>query len=414
MTRRSRIIAIVLGVAVLAVGVGVYFWLSAAEKVDVVRVEPRDVVEVVIASGRLRSRSQSALGVERGGVVGQVTVEEGVRVEEGELLVALRSEDLQSRVAQAEAQLAAANQSLTQLRQGPTAAERSAASAEIERAEAAVENAQDDYKRAEKLVAAGVETGANLDAARTRLAEARANLRAAKARREQLDPRSTQVEQARARVDEAGAALEVARAELAKATVRAPFSGLVLDVDAERGQSVSPGQPLLTLASLDDAEYLVETDEDNIGQLQVGQPAYVYFPSKPDKTFNAEVRQIGPEIDTDRGVVSVHLEPTKLPDNAFPGLTVDVNIVVERLEDAPAVPVTSLLRDGDETSVLVVDGTSVEQKAVDVRANGRDWAAIEGIEPGTLVVEKATSVEPGAKVEPQVRDISSSKGETSK
>lgn len=399
--------AVVAIVLVVAAGAAAYWWWLAPENVEAVRVEKRDVVELVIATGRLRSRTHSKLGVDTGGVVERVAVEEGDRVDEGQVLVALRAEELQSRVQQAQAQLEAARQNYRQLRQGPTLAELSAARADVERAESSVDQAEQDYERAQRLVEAGVVTRANFEETQTKLNQARAEAKTARAKLDQLQPRSTQVRQAKARVDEARASLKTAQAQLDKTTIAAPFAGLVTAVDAEPGQSVSPGSPLLTLASMSDAEYYVETDEDNLDKLKVGQPAKVFYAARPNEEFGAKLRQIGPEIDTDRGVVGVHLAPDKLPDTAFPGLTVDVNIEVGRFEDTPAVPVTSLLREDGEAAVLVVDDGHARRQEVQVRASGRDYAAVSGIEQGTVVVQKATAVEPGARVD---ADVGASQG----
>ncbi len=400
MVPRRRIVWVtVLVLAALLVGAGAYWFWGGRTSVAVTRVKARDVTEVVIATGRLRSQTESALGVDVGGIVDKVNVEEGDRVKAGEVLVTLRTQTLQSKVEQAQAQLQAARHQLEQLHQGPTTAEANAARAEVARTQAAVAQAEQDFQRAQKLVSAGVETRANLDQAKTKLGQARAELRAAQAKRAQLQPRSTALQQASARVDEAAANLKVARTQLDNATVAAPFAGLVVRVQAKPGQSVSPGQSLLTLASMDDAEYYVETDEDNLDRLKVGQPAVVFFPSRPNEHFQGTVRQIGPEIDTERGVVGVHVKPKSLPKDAFPGLTVDVNIEVANFKDTLAVPVTSVLRDGKQAYVLVVDDGRAQRQKVEVLASGQNFAAVRGLDKGTRVVENAASVEAGARVD---------------
>jgi multidrug efflux pump subunit AcrA (membrane-fusion protein) len=120
----------------------------------------------------------------------------------------------------------------------------------------------------------------------------------------------------------------------------------------------------------------------------------------PETTYPATVRQIGPEISTDRGVVGVHLDPKSLPDNAFPGLTVDVNIEVARLENALAVPAESVIRDGSTTYVMAVEAGRAVRREVDLRARGETWMAIDGLEAGIPIVRRAAKIEAGAELRP--------------
>lgn len=333
-----RVVVVILGLLVaLAVGVGAYLWFVAPAEVAVVPVQTRDIVEVVNTSGKLRARTTRELGVGLPGVVGVVAAEEGAKVEQGELLVALRSPDLLVGVEQAQEELA--------------------------------------------------EARAELDTARVR-----------------LQPGSAAFERAQQRFDEANSALALARAQFELSTVRAPFAGLVTEVASEPGQSVTADQPLVTLASLEDAEYVVEVDEDTAKQIELGQPAEVRFPAMPESGYEATVRQFVLAADSERGVVDVHLEPKRLPPNATPGLSVDVDIVVFRLENAPSVPRASLLEHGaGRASVLVVDDGRAARRAVVVIATDDDYAAVGGIPRGTLVIENAAAIVPGTRVEAAVR-----------
>lgn len=163
---------------------------------------------------------------------------------------------------------------------------------------------------------------------------------------------------------------------------------------------MTPNQTVARMADMTSAEIYAEVDEDYFGRLDPGQPATLLFPSMPEKTFSATVRRIGPEIATDRGVVGVHLAPDSLPDNTFPGLTVDANIEVSRLEQARAAPTDTVIRDPMGTYVLTVEDGETVRQAVDVRARGEDWMALEGIEAGTRVLRNAARVDIGQAVAP--------------
>jgi multidrug efflux pump subunit AcrA (membrane-fusion protein) len=97
-------------------------------------------------------------------------------------------------------------------------------------------------------------------------------------------------------------------------------------------------------------------------------------------------------------VVGVHLVPEALPENAFPGLTVDTNIEVARLEQALAVPTDAVARDPTGSYVVVVEDGKAVRQAVAIRARGDRWIALEGIDAGTRVVRNAAEITIGQAV----------------
>ena len=174
----------------------------------------------------------------------------------------------------------------------------------------------------------------------------------------------------------------------------------MLAVETAEGERITPNRSVVKMADMTSAEIYAEVDEDYFGRLKSGQPATLLFPSMPESTFSATVRRVGPEIATDRGVVGVHLAPDALPDNAFPGLTVDVNIEVARLDEALAAPTDAVVSDPMGAYVLTAEDGEAVRQAVDVRARGEDWMALEGIEAGTRVLRNAARFDIGQAVAP--------------
>jgi HlyD family secretion protein len=399
---KKRLYWIAGGVVVAAIAAAMVWGLSSAATVETMRVQKREVVELYVATGRIEARRTSDVGVRIGGTVERVTVDEGDEVKRGDPIVEIRPRDAELAVDQIKARVETLRNELQEIRRGPTDAEIEAARAEVDQFEAQVAQAKRDLKRAKSLHEQEVMTAQQFEEARTAAARAEAQLAQARARLNRLKerPLPEQVRAARARLKQAEVDLEKARDDVAETTVRAPFSGLVLAVSADDGEQLGPNQTVARMADMTTAEIYAEVDEDYFGRIKKGQPATLIFPSMPEKTFEATVRQVGPEISTDRGVVGIHLDPTSLPDNAFPGLTVDVNIEVERIEEALAVPADAVVREPSGTFVLTIEEGRVTRTPIDIRARGEAWMAVDRVEEGTRVIRSAARVEVGDSVAP--------------
>lgn len=369
-------------------------------EVAVMRPQRREVVEVVIGSGRLRAARRVGLGAESLGTVEHVLVDEGNRVGAGQPLVVLRQVDAQQRVEQARWAVETARRELSRIRAGTLPEDVRRAEAELSRAEAGRRLAERELSRAQALFADAVIARADAERAETALEQARAQERVAREAWLALlrQPRTEDVHVAEAKLREAEVALRLAEVEAAKRVITAPFEGLVIQRQVERGQAVSPGQPLLTLVDMQRPELVVETDENNLPKLRPGQSAIAMAPAYPNQPFPAVLRQIGPEVDSQRGVVTLRLDPKSVPPYARPDITVDVNIEVARLPDALSVPMTTLVERGGRAYVLAVEDRRTRLQEVQVRGRGGDWAALEGLAPDTWLVLRATAVSPGRHV----------------
>lgn len=463
--------AFLLGVAAVTI-----IWRLAGPITPVTVTHPqrRRVVELVIASGRLRARTLSNVGSEVVGTVQDVLVREGDRAKEGQTLITLERTDaeqqleqtrlaeetarrqldvvqrgpLPEEVARAKAQLAqaqrvgkakvaSAQQHLNDLLKGGRAAERRRAQAQLAQATATRVQADSDLARAQRLAAQGAIAASDLDKAvataksaraaeaaaqqslalanqpssSEQIAGAQADLQAAQAdyqestrvAQQNLElvlrgPRIEDVRLAQARLTEAQAAVKLAQEQLAKRIIESPITGIVTTRSVEPGQSVNPGQTLLVVTDLADSEIYVDADETDLPKLKVGQSALIVPPSFPDEPFHATLSQIGPEVDTERGIVGVRLRPVSLPAYARPDMTLDANIEVADLPSVLSVPTSSLLEQGTAQYVLVVQNGRAQRQDVNVLARGAKYVGLRGITPDDSVIVNASGINPGDRV----------------
>jgi HlyD family secretion protein len=399
MKKRSTIFAVA---GLLAVAAGWRF-LSAPGEVRVVRPKKQEVVELVIASGRLRAVRQSDLGPEVAANIDKVFVEEGDRVSAGQTMIILRQTDTQRQLEQARFALETARLELTRERRGPLSEEIERERAELDRARAARELAEKDFERATQLKEKNVLARADWERFQSSLNQARAAEQSADKNLQTLlrQPRIEDLYVAEARVREAEAAVRLAEEQLRKRTIRAPSNGLIVKRQAEPGQSVVPGNVLLTLAQMDKTEIYVETDENNLRKLSVGQKATIVAPAYQAHPFTGRLVQIGPEVDQRRGVVGLRLRPEALPDYARPDMTMDANIEVAHFPDALSLPVSSVMEQDGTAWVLEVRQVRAQRKPVTILGRSAEWIAVGDLEADSLIVARAADARPGQSVRPR-------------
>lgn len=476
MRRSRRLWVVVTLIAIVLMSATIRFTISAP-KVEVIRPSLRDVMEVVVATGRVRALVQGEVGSETGGIIESVLVREGDAVRAGQLVARLRKGELLEQLVAAQAAVDTARRELQQVSRGSLAEEIARARAELEQAEqvgrARLEAAQQrlrqlesggraeevaraqaalaeaasrrrlaeaDLRRVRQLYESDALSRADLEKAETAVEAARAveestraqlalarqparaeeveaaraevrsarasyeqSVRAARANLQLLmrKPLREEVEVARARLRQAEANVRLIEERLRQRDVFAPIGGIVVRRNVEPGQSVLSGQSLLSLADMRRVEILMETDEANLPKLAAGQSATVVVSAYRDRPFRATVTQVGPEIDTQRGVVTVRLKPDTIPSFLRPDMTVDVSVEVRRLSNALTVPVSAVVARSGE-SVFVVQGGVVRAKPVKVLVRGEEAVAVEGLSPQDLVVKQALRVREGQKATPQL------------
>jgi multidrug resistance efflux pump len=164
--------------------------------------------------------------------------------------------------------------------------------------------------------------------AEAKLEIAQARLEIAQQKFDQLQdgPDSDAIALADARIQNAQAQIEASQSALADLELKAPFTGTVANLDAHAGEWVIAGQPILTLADLDNLR--VETtdlSERDIPEIEIGQPARVFVEAL-NQDVSGRVREISPLADTLGGdvVYKVTIDLDTLPPGLRPGMSVEV------------------------------------------------------------------------------------------
>lgn len=330
-------------------------------------------------------------------------------VELEDLLAGASATELATRranVASAESALAVARAKLADLTADADPADVRKAEEDVQIAEQDVRLAEEDVLVAEQNVASAL---AGLADAEARLADLLAGADASELRQAQLaiaraeidladlredaepEPDPLGVERLELALSDATRALETARTALADATLISPTTGVVLTIDADVGERVSAA--FLTVGVSDSLRVRINIDENDIGMLEVGQPADLTFAALDDREYSGNVAWIAAQGEVDQGLVTfpVDIALDAPGEQLRAGLTADVEILVAEARNVIVVPKAAVQTTprGGLVFVAAADGSS-SRRIVQTGLSGRLLIEIvSGLEAGELVMPNA-------------------------
>jgi len=231
-----------------------------------------------------------------GGRLESLDVEEGDRVEPGQVLASLEKGYLEDDIRSAEATVAAKRAQLEKLEAGNRKEEIAQARAETERAQAAVVLAKATFERRRDLAKTSAVSRQSLDEAENALREAQASLKLARAsqRLMEIGARDEDIAAAEADLGAAEAALATAHRRYADSDLVSPSAGTVLTRVQEPGAVLQANTTVLTLALTDPVWVRAYIPEPDLGRIHPGMTADVYTDTRPDHPYTGQVGFISP------------------------------------------------------------------------------------------------------------------------
>jgi HlyD family secretion protein len=226
-------------------------------------------------------------------------VDEGMTVKAGDLLSRLDNDDYRQQVAVDDATAHQRARQLTLALAGSRPQDVEAARLAMLDAQADLDQKKRDFARFEALYEKDEIPGQTRDQAATNATRARSTYdRAQQVYSELVEgTRKEELEVDRANIHQANQVIELSHIKLAYTILRAPFSGVVLVRQAELGEVVSPGTPIVTLGDLDHLWVRVYVPETDLGKVNLGQFVNVHTDSFPGKTYPGRVSFISSEAE---------------------------------------------------------------------------------------------------------------------
>jgi HlyD family secretion protein len=272
----------VLVLLVVAIAAGVYFYPRLTKK-------PAPVNEITL-SGNIEAH-ESLVSFKVPGRIAELPVEEGQQVAEGALLARLEDADYKQKVRIDESSVRVRESSLALTLAGTREQEVKASQQSVLDAQADLEQKKLDNDRAQRLFSKDEISAQDRDLAATALKRSEAITKAAQQRYNEAveGSRKEDIAIARANLTEAGANLGLSRINMGYTVLRAPSAGVITVRQAELGEVVAPGSPVVTLADLDHIwlrAYIAETD---LGRIHWGQEATVTTDTYPGKQYYGRI-----------------------------------------------------------------------------------------------------------------------------
>ena len=379
-------------VLVLALGAGVWWTLSRPSGVAVQAAVAREVssgrnakgisngISMLDASGYVVARRSATVASKTIGRVVEVLIEEGQRVETGQIIARLDDSNARAALEQSRAQLAQAK-------------------ANLEAAKRALDDARPIFARNEQQMKVGVISAQTFDAARATYNAAQSDYA--------VRVRGVEVSKA---------ALDVAQRSFDDTIVRAPFGGVITVKAAQAGEIVSPQSAggftrtgIGTIVDMESLEVEVDVSENFINRVRPGQRATIKLNAYPDWDIPAEVVAVVPTADRSKATVKVRVGFKQRDERILPEMGARVSFLSpssgpESPTAAPVVavmvPTNAVQVDGDNGTVFIINDDTVERRIV--RLGGRTSAGqlvLSGLTAGSRVaVGNLEALSDGAKV----------------
>jgi len=320
---------------------------------------------VLNASGYVTPRNRATVSAKVTGKIKDVLVDEGMRVEAGQVLAHIDDVDAVAALRAAEA-------------------ERSVAAAAVNDLEVQLANARRTFERYKGLRGRDFVSQETLDNAETAVGSLAA-----------------QVALARERIVAAARSVDIARQNVENCVVRAPFSGIVVTKDAQPGEMISPISAggsftrtgVATIVDMRSLEIEVDVNESYIARVKAGQRVEAVLDAYPDWRIPSKVRTVIPTADREKATVKVRITFDRLDPRILPDMGVKVSFLESAPETAAAVVLVprDALRGGEnERFVFVVKNGRVERRRVrTLRDRGADAEIAAGLRRDEQVVVRA-------------------------
>jgi HlyD family secretion protein len=357
---------------VLIAAVAVGWWFTREQGISVKTIPVQSISAggstartLLHASGYVTTRLDATVSSKITGKVIEVLVEEGMKVEKGQVLAKLDSSNVETSLRLAEARLASAQLSAAE-------------------SEPLAKHSATELSRLTELGSSRAVSRSDLSRA-----EAEAHLQTAK-----LNRLRAEITVAERQVDEW-------KQQLDDTVIRAPFAGVVTTKDAQPGEVISPMSAgggftrtgICTLVDMASLEIEVDVGESFINRVKAGQTVEATLDAYPEWKIPGKVIAIIPTADRQKATVKVRVAFGELDPRILPQMGVKVafqsddSVETIATQSASAVPKQALTKDGNRDIAWVVKQGKAERRAVTLgNASGGQITLTAGLSPGENVV----------------------------
>ncbi len=358
----ATVVALILGAIIY------YYRQSQVMMVETTPIKRGDLVITVTPTetGTVDTDATALVKAEIAAQVIEVRAQEGNVVKAGDTLMRLDAEQAQAKLNLARSALEAARSRLASAHIS-LQMDKARTTAALAEAKARLGDATQKYDKKKQLFDKRLIPLGEMETSEAELAVARAALNTAQANLQQAGVQERQIKTAEADVKQQEASLRVAQLNLDYTTIRAPMDGTVMEVPVKAGELVQPGTPVTRVTRMSGLYVKALVDEVDLSRLRVGQAAEIKFDTLPDKKFSATLFEVSPGVSIEKlksRNVTVKLRLTDPPPFLRPGMSADVEIIVDTLKNILYAPAQTIMSKDKEHYVYVIEGGKVARRVI--------------------------------------------------
>jgi membrane fusion protein (multidrug efflux system) len=250
----------------------------------------------------------------------------------------------------------------------------------------------------------GIDTGkyeAALEAAKAQVEVTKGDLERAKINVEKGSLGKSAVDGANLAYQNARMVMATAKRAYEDCRCQAPFDGVLVSSMVDKYQTVTPGMPTIRLSRLESLEAIIALPEAEAFGYSKGMKATFALLQHPGREFDGEVTTIDQAVDSRSRTVSARITVRNRDGLLKPGMVGRARILRKRYEKAIVIPSTALLHLENGLAVMVAQGGTARQHAIQTGATAGDSTLVtSGLAAGdTLIVTGAFQVSEGTKIQ---------------
>ena len=341
------------------------------------------------SSGTIKADRAAKISSRINGRVVRVNFNESERVGAGEELIALEQEEAITNIKRVEANLLLAKVRHEQAK-AAFELEKKLVNSKISETEANRKEASAALRRAQDMERQGIISNQQLDSAVRNYDVASAANESAIVNREGVILKEKEMLATKAEVEQLEESLSIAIIQKKYLIITAPFNGIVSFKQVEVGEMVLPGVPLAEVVD-DNSLYIhAPVDEADIYKLRIGQEVKIDIDAFPDIEFIGKIYEISPTVSEEKlegRTVAIKISIDQHTEKLRPGMSCDIEILVDKIPSALLVPTNLLMGRGEKKHVFVVEKGIVKKKPLRLGLSNWDFTVVEdGLREGEEII----------------------------
>lgn len=322
----KKVMLVCLVIAMMLTGCGSTNSATVDNDQQITKNTEQEVKNQYIMAGKIDANDQVNIASKISARVSEVLVDVGSKVNAGDTVIKLDTQDLQAQVDQAQAAVNTANATLTNAMNSTRPEQIAQAQASLDSATESFDVANKNYERTKTLFDQGANTQQQLDVAHQQVVAAEAQKKSAEEQLNMLNNGATEtsIDVYKAQVEQAEAALKTAQTALNNGIITSPISGVVNSKNINVGEMASPGANLASISNPDALVVNAYAPLDIVNQLQEGQDVVVKVAEVEDTEFEGKILVINSKLNSQSRNILVKVSLSDPDSQLKPGMFAEV------------------------------------------------------------------------------------------